>query len=570
MREKIIDALYEVLNSLDGNRKTFINKDQIVLEIPTNNQFGDYSTNIALQAWGCNPTNIKGMYTHKYSSNISGKSPKEFAQNIFNLLKENKDLMKGLEKIEIAGPGFINFFLGKEALKNNLEEVLEKGENYGSSSEGKGKVVVIDYSSPNIAKRFGIGHLRSTVIGQALYNLYQKLGYKVVGDNHLGDWGTQFGVLLYQITSKNLNAEELSIEELEKLYVEFHQEEEKDPSLHEKAKEWFKKLEEKDPQARKIWKVLVETSMKEFKRIYDLLGIKIDYAYGESFYEEYMPGVIKELKKKDLLKKSKGAEIVELEKETPAMIVKSDGTTTYFTRDLATIKFRIGSWNPDLFIYEVGNDQTLHFRQLFEVVKLLGWEKGKKFVHVNHGLIRFEHGKMSTRKGKTIKLEEVLDEAIRKAKDLGSKDEETAQKVGIGAIVYFDLSHHPTSDIIFDWEKMFVLEGNSAPYLQYTLARINSVLEKGKGNNKEEDLNQEEILLLRTLVHYGEVVKQGAESFSPNLLTNYLFDLAQKFNNFYAQNKIMDHGFRLKLSQACGIVLKDGLSLLNIPTPQKM
>ncbi len=339
-----------------------IAKKGVNLEIPVNSDFGDYSSNIALH---------------------SGKNPRESAQEIINELKKDKNLMEVTEKIEIAGPGFINLYLKKEALIKNLEEIKEKGEDYGNSEEGKGKTVVIDYSAPNIAKRFGIGHLRSTVIGQALYNLYQKLGYKVIGDNHLGDWGTQFGVLLYQITSKGLDPEKLNIEELEKLYVEFHQEEEKDPSLHEKAKEWFKKLEEKDSEARRIWKILVDTSMKEFERIYKVLGIKIDYAYGESFYEEYMPQVVKELKEKGLIKKSEGAEIVELPKLTPAMITKSDGTTTYLTRDLATVKFRLGSWNPDLFIYEVGNDQSLHFRQLFKIVELLGWGKDKGGVRLN-------------------------------------------------------------------------------------------------------------------------------------------------------------------------------------------
>ena len=257
------------------------------------------------------------------------------------------------------------------------------------------------------------------------------------------------------------------------------------------------------------------------------------------------------------------------------MVIKSDGTTTYYTRDLATIKFRLKSWNPDLFIYEVGNDQTLHFRQVFEAVRLLKWVEGKKFVHVNHGLIRFEHGKMSTRKGKTVKLEEILNEAVERAKKLGSENEETAKKVGIGAIVYFDLSHHPTTDIIFDWEKMFVLEGNSGPYLQYTIARTNSVLEKVKKEekSKKDQLNKEEEAVLRTLIHYPEVIKQAANNFSPNLLANYLFSLSQKYNNFYNNHRILESDnkeFRIKLTSATSQILKNGLKILNIPTPEKM
>jgi arginyl-tRNA synthetase len=529
-------------------------EEEINLEIPENKSFGDYSSNIALKM---------------------EKNPRQEAEKIIAKLKKDKEVMKLVEKIELAGPGFINFWIKKEKLVEELKKINQKKEDYGSSDEGKGKTMVIDYSSPNIAKRFGIGHLRSTVIGQALYNLYKTQGYKVIGDNHLGDWGTQFGVLLYQITSKGLNPDKLTIEELEKLYVDFHQEEKKDPSLHKKAKEWFKRLEEGNKEAREIWKKLVDISLTEFDRIYQMLGIKLDYAYGESFYEEYMPQVIRELREKKISKKSEGAEIIEFKDMPPAMIIKSDGTTTYFTRDLATIKFRIGSWNPDLFIYEVGNDQTLHFRQVFAAAKLLSWSEGKRFVHVNHGLIRFEHGKMSTRRGQTVKLEEILNEAIERAKKLGSENEETAKKVGIGAVVYFDLSHHPTTDIIFNWERMFVLEGNSGPYLQYTIARTNSVLEKvkEKENNKTNQLNSEEESVLRTLIHYPEVIKQAAENFSPNLLANYLFDLAQKYNNFYNNHRILESDnveFRINLTSATGQILKNGLKILNIPAPEKM
>jgi arginyl-tRNA synthetase len=539
------------------------------VEATENSDLGDYSSNVAL----------------------GHKPPREYAQKVVKKLSADKDLSKLVDRIEVAGPGFINFWLEKDVLVDNLIQIGKEKEKYGESNIGKDKTVVIDYSSPNIAKSFGIGHLRSTIIGQALYNLYKALGYEVVGDNHLGDWGTQFGVLLYQITSKDLDPEKLSIEELEKLYVEFHQEEEKDPPLHEKAKEWFKKLEEKDPEARRIWKILIEASVKEFDRIYDLLGIKIDYVYGESFYEDYMPQVIKELRKKSLLTKSEGAEIVELPNSTPAMIVKSDGTTTYFTRDLATIKFRISSWNPDLFIYEVGNDQSFYFRQLFAVVGLLGWGKGKKFVHVNHGLIRFEHGKMSTRKGQTIKLEEVLNEAIERAKKLQKEGEKpasaeaTARQVGIGAVIYFDLSHHPTSDIIFDWEKMFVLEGNSAPYLQYTVARTNSVLAKStnkqiyKSANKWQmengkwRINDEELAVLRSLIKFSDVIEMSAKLYSPNLLCNYLYNLASKFNTFYNKYRILGgeaENFRLSLTSATGQVLKNGLKILGIQAPERM
>lgn len=537
-------------------------EDKINLEFPENDSFGDYTSNVAM---------------------VSGIK----AQEIVEKLKKDKTLDNLVSKIEIKGPGFINFFLSEEALLGQLGEINTRMEKYGSSELGEGKTVVIDYSSPNIAKRFGIGHLRSTVIGQALYNLYKALGYKTIGDNHLGDWGTQFGVLLYQIASKNLNADDLSLDKLEELYVEFHQEAEKETKLWDEARAHFKKLEEGDKEARGVWKKLVETSMAEFDKIYSLLGVKFDYAYGESFYEDYMPKVIKTMEEQGLAKKSQGARIVEFSDLPPAMLVKSDGATTYFTRDLATILFRIGSWDPQIIVYEVGMEQTLHFRQVFAAAKLLGWAKDREFVHIAHGLIRFEHGKMSTRKGDAIKLEEVLGESILRAKKiieasetgrgLSEKEKENVtQDVGIGAIKYFDLSHHPATDIIFDWEKMFVLEGNSAPYLQYTVARTNSVLAKAGKDGSETGAgspNAEELSVLRGLVRFPEMIEQSAVSYSPNLLCNYLFALAQKYNNFYNRHKIIggdNEAFRLSLTRGAGIVLKNGLRILGIGSPERM
>jgi arginyl-tRNA synthetase len=538
------------------------------LEFPEKEDFGDFSSNIAM---------VLGKK--------EGQNPKELASEIKKKLENEPEIKKIVEKIEIAGPGFINFFLSGKTLTQELEEINTNKETYGISDLGKGKTVVIDYSSPNIAKRFGIGHLRSTIIGQTLYNLYKFLGYKVIGDNHLGDWGTQFGTLLYQIDFKGLDPEKLTIDELETLYVEFNSEAEKDEKLWDSARAWFKKLEEKDPKAREIWEKIVATSKAEFERIYGLLGIKIDYAYGESFYEDKMPEVISEARKKGLTRKSEGAEITEFKDLPPAMLTKSDGTTTYFTRDLATIKFRIEEWDPSLFIYEVGSDQTLHFRQVFEAIKLLGWGEAREFVHVAHGLIRFVSGKMSTRRGQTVELEEVLKEAIVRAKAIieksetgrgltGSEKEDVAKAVGIGAIKYFDLMHHPRTDIIFDWEKIFVLEGNSAPYLQYTLARANSVLAKEKeGSTKEGKLNNEEMTVLRSLAQFSEIIVTAAKSYSPNILANYLFNLAQKYNNFYNQHRIIggeNQDFRLSLTSGVRQVLKGGLTLLGIETSERM
>jgi len=550
----IKDEIVKILQKATG-------QSDIVVDVPGNNEFGDYSTNIAMQ--------------------LKAKSPRQKAEEIVAKLLSNQDTKLLFDKIEVAEAGFINFHLSKEALLKNLEKVDEK---YGSSDIGKGKTAVIDYSAPNIAKAFGVGHLRSTIIGQALYNLYHFSGYKVIGDNHLGDWGTQFGMIIAAVKKNNLDIEKLSVDELEKAYVEYNKKIEDNPGLKDVAKEWFKRLEEGDKEAKHIWQKAKDISLAEFQRIYDLLGVDIDYAYGESFYEDKMEAVIREVEKKGLARKSEGAEIVEFNPPAgglpPAMLIKSDGATTYFTRDLATIKFRIATWKPDIYIYEVGSEQSVYFRQLFETVRMLGWIKDEELVHVGHGLFLFGGKKMSTRKGGSIKLEEVLKEAVERAKKLGNGDAKTAAAVGIGAIKYYDLLHHPTSSINFDWEKIFVLEGNSGPYLQYTVARTNSVLVKStnlqiskSANNSQ--FNHEEELVLRCLVHFPEVVENAALTYSPNLLCNYLYNLASKFNTFYARHRILSDNranseLRLGLTSAVGRVLKSGLKLLGIQAPERM
>lgn len=543
---------------------------EVHLEFPENEAHGDYATNVAL-----------------VSARKKKKKPKELAKEIVKKLQKDKGLTKIVSKIEVAGLGFINFFLANDFLFTEMDKVIKEGEKYGLLNLGKGKTVLVEYSSPNIAKYFGVGHLRSTIIGQALYNFYQFLGYQVIGENHLGDWGTQFGMIMAQVKRKNLNLGDLTIGDFEKLYVEFNQEAQDKPELRQEAKDWFKKLEKGDKEARQIWQKAKDISLVEFKRIYRLLGIRIENTHGESFYEDKMPAVIKEVREKGLAKKSEGAEIVELKGMPPGILVKSDGATTYFTRDLAAVKYRIETWQPKLLIYEVGADQKLHFRQLFEAVRLLGWAKNRELVHVAHGLIRGKSGKMSTRRGETVKLEEVLKEAINRARKIIEESEterrlsekekkEVAKAVGVGAVKYFDLSHHPTSDIIFDWEKLFLLEGNSAPYLQYTYARTQSVLGKIKKENGQYDkekINDEEALLLRSLPRFSEIIIDATKNYSPNLLANYLFDLAQKYNNFYNQHRIIgseNQGLRITLTAAVGQILKNGLTLLGIETPERM
>jgi len=541
---------------------------EVNLDHSSNKDFGDYSTNVAMVL-----------------SKIIKKSPMEIAEKIKLQIETQKSSL--IEKVEVVNPGFVNFFLKKEIFLKELEKILKEKEKYGSSKIGRGKKIIIDYSGPNIAKRFGIGHLRSTIIGQAVYNIYNFLGYKCIGDNHLGDWGTQFGKLIYEIIDKKISLNSLTIDVLEQLYVQFHKEAEENPRLEEKGREWFKKLEEKNEKAIKIWKKCVEISMKNFEKIYNLLGIKIDYSLGESFYEPMLKKIIKEIKKNGLGVESQGALIFKYSNDEfpPAMLLKSDKTTTYFLRDLATIKFRLKKWKPFLIVYEVGAEQKLHLQQLFRAVELLGWAKKEQFFHISHGLYRTKEGKFSTRKGATVHLEDVLEEAIAQAKEMikdGIEEKEKnkiAKIVGVGAIKYNDLKEHCSKDIIFSWEKILNLKGNSGPYLQYTFARCQSVLEKTENKIKKAAISEfapEEIKILREIYKFPEIVEEAAKKFSPNIIANFIFNLAQEFNCFYDAHPILKaenenlKSFRLLLTQCVAQVLKNSLSLLGISLPNKM
>ena len=534
---------------------------QIHLEHPEVENHGDYSSNIALILKGGRP----------------------LAEKIAAVITPDEII----EKTEVAGPGFVNIWLQKSYLVKELQRVLKENDGYGRSDDGKGKRVIIDYSAPNIAKRFGIGHLRSTIIGQAIYNLHRYLGYEVIGDNHLGDWGTQFGKLLYMIDREKPG--ELSIGLLEELYVRFHAQAAENNGMEEEARKWFRRLEEGEAHARELWEKCVEVSMGEFERIYKLLEVEIDIAYGESFYEQKMIEVIEEARQKGIARESQGAWVIETPAiKTPLMLVKSDGGTTYATRDLATLKFRRDKWQPKKIVYEVGGEQTLHFQQVFAAARLLGYaEKETELVHTRHGLYLSAGGKkFSTRKGDSIKLEEVLEEAIERARKLGNTDQ--AAVVGIGAVKYFDLMHQVQSDIVFDWEKIMNLEGNSGPYIQYTFARTQSVMGKVQNFSYNElslyegQLHPEEEMIIRWVYKFSEVVEESASRYAPNLLANFLYELAQRYNTFYNKHSILTPQggteaelqrirlFRLLLTEATGQVLKNGLNLLGIQAPERM
>ncbi len=614
VREDIKRAIREALLEIG------FSEVEPLVEHPEDLQNGDYSTNIAMtlfakyQALSIASSPKRLWHAgEKYQTNYKFKTPLELAREILKILKTSYPISNTCSRIEVAPPGFINFWLSESTLVGELESsLLKAGSSYGATDLGKGRRIIVEYSSPNIAKRFGIGHLRSTIIGQSIYNLYQFLGYEVIGDNHLGDWGTQFGMIIYQIINSGVSLSGLSVDRLEEFYVDFNREAKEKPELWEEAKKWFKKLEEGNNEAKRIWEACVQVSLQEFDRVYELLGVTIDNAYGESFYQDKMEEVVREAKDKDLALESEGALVVKYNSMVPGILLKSDGATTYFTRDLATIKFRLEKWNPNLVIYEVGVEQSLHFEQVFEASRMLGWADKSRFIHVKHGLYLSPDGKkFSTRQGKTVELTEVLSEAVERAKAIlkdrpvkeglvGEREglsenqvDELARAVGVGAVKYFDLSHHPATNIVFSWDKIFLLSGNSGPYLQYTHARTRSVLRKSQfPSTKSQTISNfkfqiskpfepEELSLLRTFYRFPEVVEEAAENYSPNLLCNFLYDLASKYNLLYNNLPILGDSrgressgkvreFRLALTKVTTDILKNGLGLLGIDVPERM
>jgi arginyl-tRNA synthetase len=527
---------------------------------PANESFGEYATNLAL---------VLG--------NEQKKNPAAVAAELVESLKSDGQLSDYLDSVTVEGPGFVNFKLKSEYYLNWLPTSAEK--NYGQGEWGKGKKVLVEYSSPNIAKRFSAGHLRSTIIGDALASLYRFSGWSVVTDNHLGDWGTQFGMIIAAVEEKGLEVSGLTVAELEDLYVEFNSRLKDDPDLRDKAREAFSRLEQGDEAARKIWLQAKEVSLKEFDHIYQQLGVKFDFTLGEADYEAKMKEIIPQVKSK-LARESEGALIVEFEDMPPAMLLKSNGTTTYFTRDLATVKYRLdeSKLKADQYIYEVGAEQTLHFRQVFATAVMMGWATRDQFVHVAHGLMTLPEGKMSTRAGRTVKLDELLSQAKIKAAKLGSEGQEP-EKIAIGALKFNELRHAPTSNYVFTWEEALNMEGESGPYLQYAYVRAHKVLEgiQAKTNLPENyDFNNEELALARQLHRFGEDIEIAAKNFAPNLVATYLFELGQRWNSFYNQHRILQaetedqKQVRLALTLAVENVLKTGLEILGIEVVKRM
>lgn len=549
--------------------------EKINIENSTKKEFGDFQTNFAMM-----------------NSKAIGKNPREIATTLVENFKEN-DL---IEKLEIAGPGFINIHLKNNFLNNEVKKI--DNEKYDFSFLNVDETVIIDYSSPNIAKRMHIGHLRSTIIGDAIKRILDFIGFKTISDNHIGDWGTQFGKLIVAY-NKWLDKEAYEadpIGELERIYVLFSDEAKKDPTLEEVARNELRKLQMGDEQNNKLWKEFIEISLKEYNKVYDRLGVKFDHYFGESFYNDMMPDVLEELKEKNIAKEDQGALVVffEEDKLPPALVQKKDGSFLYATSDLATIKFRKNELNVDKAVYVTDERQQNHFKQVFEISEMLGAPYNYEKSHVYFGIMRFGDGMIfSSRSGNIIRLVDLLDEAKKQVKSVideknpnipEDEKEKIAEIVGTGAIKYFDLSQNRTSDILFTWDKVLSFEGNTGPYLQYTYARIQSILRKLKEENisvKNNDIILDDMFdiereLAVALLRFPQTVVKSYETYRPNIIADYLFDTAKLFNNFYnsksilkeTDKKVMDA--RILLAQKTASILKQGLNLLGIETVDRM
>lgn len=556
MKEKIISLLA---------KETKLPKEEVekLIESPPSPEMGDY-------AFPC------FVLAKQFK-----KNPVEIAKSIAQKIKSSD-----FEKVEAKGP-YLNFFINRSLLADDiLKKIQKEKDSYGASKVGKGKTIVFDMSSPNIAKPFGIGHLRSTIIGNSISEIAKFQGYKTVKINYLGDWGTQFGKLIvgYNKFGSAAKLKKDPIKHLLELYVKVS----KDESLEESAREEFKKLEDSDKENLKLWKQFRDLSLKEFDKIYNLLDIKFDLVSGESTYNNKMDKTIEELEKKNLLKESEGAQIVDLESYNlgVCLIKKSDGATLYATRDLTAAIDRHNKYKFDKMIYEVGSEQKLHFRQIFKVLELLGYKWAKDCVHVDHGLYLGEDGKkFSTRKGKTVFMSDILEETrelakaeLKKRYKLSEKELELRTKaIANAAIFYGDLKNYRANDVIFDIDRFLSFEGDTGPYLLYTYARAKSILEKAKYSSKNKYStiypNDKEKALIFQLGNFPQTVSHALKELSPNIIANYTYQLAQQFNEFYHSTQVIgsdNEAFRLALVDSFSQVLKNALALLGISVIEKM
>lgn len=520
------------------------------------------------------------------------KAPAMIAQDIQAVLlsNEKEEVRSFLDDIKATGP-YINFYVNKEAYIRNVMEDIHSWKDYGGGyEENQGKTICIDYSSPNVAKNFHVGHLRTTIIGNALYKIFTKLGYHVVRINHLGDWGTQFGKLIvaYKRWGSKEAVETRGIQELMDIYVKFHQESEKDPSLEDEARAAFAEMEQGNEEYLSIWEWFREISLKEFMRVYDLLDMHFDYYTGESFYRNMSGDVIEQLTQKGLLVESEGALVVRLDDfdMPPCIVAKTDGSSIYATRDLAAVLYRKKTYDFSRCLYVTGLEQKLHFAQVFKVIELMGNDYADHLIHIPYGLVSMKEGKMSSRAGNVIYAEDILHESISKTAaiieeknpDIPDK-EEVARMVGIGAIIFNDLYNQRIKDVIFDWDKLLNFDGETGPYVQYTYARASSVMRKIGCTPETPDYSllteDPAIDLVKELSRYPEVIQDAADKYEPFLVSRYAMDVAHAFNKFYQECKINVENESLRNARAFLVevtrgILKDSLSLLGIRCPEQM
>ena len=543
------------------------------IALPPNTEMGDYA-----------------LPCFKFAKALR-KSPVMIAEDLRTSIMSDVTLMSDKVISEVSAVnGYLNFKINKDGfVRATLDKIMSEKDAFGSSTKGAGKTICIDYSSINIAKPFHIGHLSTTVLGGALYRIFNFLGYKAVGINHLGDYGTQFGKLIsaYKRWGDKETIEKGGIRALNELYVKFHQEAEMHPEYDDEARAYFKKIEQGDEECQALFHWFKELTLKDVQKIYDMLDIHFDSYAGESFYSDKMQPVVDELREKSLLIESRGAQVVDLEEYgmSPCIILKSDGSSLYATRDMAAAMYRKNTYDFDKCLYVVAYQQNLHFKQFFKVLELMGKEWSKDLVHVAYGMVSLEEGTMSTRKGNVVFLEDVIKKCIEKAytilveknPDLENK-EDVAQKVGVGAVIFGALYNSKIKDIVFSYDKVLNFDGETSVYVQYTCARANSVIQKGGVVTEYEipELTAEEIELVKALATFPETVKAAAEKYEPSYVARFAVDVSQKFNKFYFNCKILaaedekTKAFRLALTNATLQTLKNAFALLGIGIPDKM
>lgn len=562
-KQKVIELINSQIESLD--------EDEIkaLIEIPPSYDMGDYA-----------------FPTFRLAKSLR-KSPNIIAQELADKFSEDENF----EKVESAGP-YVNFFINREKLVEYvLTNIIDQKDTYGSSDLGKDKTVIVEFSSPNIAKPFHIGHIRTTVIGNSLYKIYTFLGYDTVAINHLGDYGTQFGMLIsaYKKWGNREEIEANPIKELLKLYVRFNTEADADITLKYEARYWFKELENGNEEAHELWLWIREISLKEFNKVYDLLNIKFDSFAGESFYSDKMEKVLKDMEEKGVLTESEGAWIVDLEPYgmPPALIKKSDGSTLYTTRDITAAIYRKETYNFHKNLYVVASQQNLHFKAWMKIIELMGYEWAKDCIHIPFGMVSLEEGTLSTRKGRVVFLEDVLNTAIDNTKKIIEErnpnlenKEEVAKQIGIGAILFQELFNQRIKDYVFNWDRTLSFEGETGPYVQYTHARSNSLLEKGQFNIDDKvDFTllktEDEINIARLLYDFPNVIIDSCDKNEPYFITRHVVEISKAFNKFYNSTQIIIDDEELKKSRLMLVyvtktVIKTALGLLGIDAPNKM